>query len=149
MILDSSWCLAAAHTSDLYRYPHEALVLIHLSGSASSQRHHALVDLKEITKKMKNKKILSFSSWIHASDLYNRDQEKNPFFLIFSRIREKFFSSFHILKKNFSSLFFHDENQIYSIFLCWKSYGFLSPRKIQKRDSREEPFFSPLLPFSP
>ena len=61
---------------------------------------------------LKNKETLSFSSWIHASDLYNRDQEKNPFFSIFHVQERTFLSSFHTLKKNFSSLIFYDKNQI-------------------------------------
>ena len=61
---------------------------------------------------LKNKKTFSFSFEIHTSDLYNRDQEKNLFFSIFYVQEITFLSSFHALKKNFSSLIFDDENQI-------------------------------------
>ena len=59
---------------------------------------------------MKNKEILSFSFWIHASDIYNRDQEKNLFFSIFHVYERIFLSFFHTLKKNFFSLIFYDKN---------------------------------------
>ena len=62
--------------------------------------------------KIKNKETLSFSFWIHAFDLYDRDQEKNPFFSISHVLEKIFLSSFHILKKNFFSLIFYDENKI-------------------------------------
>ena len=112
MIVGSLWCSTVAHVSDLYGYPHKALVLIDLSRSTSSWRHHTLANLRGTWRRWRIKRpSLFFFRSMHQISII--EIKRRILSSQFSHSQERtFLSSFHAFKKNLSSLIFYDKNQI-------------------------------------